>query len=95
MLCPGFAVSDEPGFSLYSSLLHALGDGDVPHEVSEQYVLCYFRFSTPQPAEFEDAFTETARALGRAGLRRQRGPAGGFGWARSAGPSWDGTAGSN
>jgi len=61
MLCPGFAVSDEPGFLLYSSLLHALDDGDVPHEVSEQYVLCYFRFSTPQPAEFDDAFTETAR----------------------------------
>ena len=34
---------------------------DTPHEVSEQYVLCYSRFSTPQPAEFDDAFTETAR----------------------------------
>ena len=57
----GCFVLDEPGFLLYSSLLHALDDGDVPHEVSEQYVLCYFRFSTPQPAEFDDAFTETAR----------------------------------
>ena len=46
---------------LYTSLLHALDDSDVPHEVSEQYVLCYSRFSTPQPAEFDDAFTETAR----------------------------------
>ena len=39
MLCPGFSVSDEPVFPLYSPLLHALDDGDVPHEVSEQYVL--------------------------------------------------------
>ena len=31
---------------LYTSLLHALDDSDVPHEVSEQYVLCYSRFST-------------------------------------------------
>ena len=52
-------------------------------------------FSTPQPAEFDDAFTETAHSLGRSGLCRQLGPAGGFVWARSAVPSWDGTAGSN
>ena len=36
MLCPGFSVSDEPVFPLYSPLLHALDDGDVPYEVSEQ-----------------------------------------------------------
>ena len=29
MLCSGFADSDEPGFPLYSSLLHALDDGDA------------------------------------------------------------------
>ena len=44
MRCPGLSVSDEPGFPLYSPLLHGLADGDVPHKVSEQYVLRYNHF---------------------------------------------------
>jgi hypothetical protein len=52
-------------------------------------------FLTPQLAEFDDAFSETARSMGRSGLCRQPGPAGGFVWTRSAVPSWDGTAASN
>ena len=63
--------------------------------MSEQYVLCYDPFLTPQLAEFDDAFTETAFSAGRSGLYRQLGPAGGFVWARSAVPSRDGTAASN
>jgi len=52
-------------------------------------------FLTPQLAEFDDAFTETALSAGCLGLYRQLGPAGGFVWARSAVPSRDGTAASN
>ena len=39
MLFAVLSASDEPIFPLYSPLLHTLDDGDVPQEVSEQYVL--------------------------------------------------------
>ena len=52
-------------------------------------------FLPPQLAEFDYAFTETTFLVGRSGLCRQLGPAGGFVWARSAVPSRDGTAANN